>query len=78
MSSVSVSVADAHLSSMGAVAQALQERGMHVEQVLDALGIITGSIADDRRSLLEAVPGVDAVLDGQLVYQLPSPGAEVQ
>lgn len=77
MSSVSVSVDDAHLESIGSVARALQEQGMRVEQVLDGLGIITGSVADDRRRLLERVPGVDAVLD-QLTYQLPAPGADLQ
>ena len=78
MSHVNVSIDDAHLDSMSSVARALQERGMHVDQVLDGVGIITGSVADDRRGLLESVPGVDAVLDGQLSYQLPPPTAEVQ
>ena len=78
MSSVSVTVDDAHLTSIGSVARALQEHGMRVDQVLDGLGIITGSVADDRRALLEGVPGVDTVADGELTYQLPSPGADLQ
>jgi hypothetical protein len=78
VSSVSVSVEDAHLPSIGAVARALQEQGRRVEQVLDGVGIITGSVPDDRRMLLERVPGVDAVVDGSLTYQLPVPGADVQ
>ena len=78
MPHVNVSIDDAHLHVIGTVAQALQERGMHVEQVLDGIGIIVGSVADDRRRLLEQVPGVDAVSDGQLAYQLPPPGADVQ
>jgi len=74
---VSVSIDDAHLPVITSVAQALQARGMQVEQVLDAMGIITGSVADDRRPLLEAVPGVAAVVDG-LAHQLSPPNAEVQ
>lgn len=78
MSHVSVSIDDAHLPSIGRVAQALREHGMLVEQVLDGVGIITGSVAPDRRRTLELVPGVDAVLDDGLVHQLPDPGADVQ
>jgi hypothetical protein len=78
MSYVTVSVDDAHLGGITSVAQALQEQGMHVEQVLGAVGVITGSVAQERRRLLESVPGVASVLDEQLSYQLPSPGADVQ
>lgn len=78
MSHVSVSIDDAHLPSIGRVAQALQEQGMHVEQVLDGVGIITGSVAPDRRRTLELVAGVDEVVDDALVHRLPDPGADVQ
>ncbi len=78
MSHVTVSVDDEHLDGITSVAQALREQGMHVEQVLGAVGMITGSVAQERRGLLESVPGVASVLDGELSYRLPSPGAEVQ
>jgi hypothetical protein len=78
MSRVSVSIDDAHLATIGSVARALSDRGMRVEQVLDGVGIITGSVADESRRLLELVPGVDTVLDGALAVQLPPPDADVQ
>ena len=78
MSHVNVSIDDAHLEAIGSVAQALRERGMLVEQVLDGLGIIVGQVPDDRRLLLQQVPGVDSVSDGQLTYQLPPPSADLQ
>ena len=78
MSHVSVSIDDAHLPSIGRVAEALREHGMLVEQVLDGVGIITGSVPPERRRTIELVPGVDAVLDGALVHRLPDPGAEIQ
>jgi hypothetical protein len=51
---------------------------MHVEQVLDGMGIITGSVAEESRLLLASVPGVAAVTYSSLTYQLPSPDAGIQ
>ena len=78
MSHISVSIDDEHLESMSSVALALQDRGMQIEQVLDGVGIITGSVADESRLLLESVPGVAAIADSSLTYQLPSPDAGIQ
>ena len=74
---VSVSVDDDHLASIGAVVQALEAQGLQVDQVLDGLGIVSGSVEDARRTQLSSVPGVASV-DGQLTYQLPPPDAAVQ
>ncbi len=78
MSHISVSVDDEHLASIGSVARALHDQGMHVEQVLDGVGIITGSVAEESRLLLASVPGVAAVTYSSLTYQLPSPDAGIQ
>ncbi|MDQ3610734.1 MAG: hypothetical protein M4D85_03830 [Actinomycetota bacterium] len=78
MSHISVSIDDEHLESMSSVARALQDQGMQVEQVLDGVGIITGSISEERRLLLASVPGVAAIADSSLTYQLPSPDAGIQ
>lgn len=78
MSHVTVSIDDEHLDSMSSVALALRDRGMEVEQVLDAVGIIIGSVAEEQRPMLASVPGVAAVTDDQPTYQLPPPDAAIQ
>ena len=47
---------------------------MHVAQVLDGIGVITGSAPDDVRHTLAEVDGVASV-DEQLTHQLPPPDA---
>ena len=59
------------------VAEQLRAAGMTVEQVLGAVGIITGSVDAERRASLAAVPGVIAVELEQRI-QLPPPDAEIQ
>ena len=59
------------------VAEQLRAAGMTVEQVLGAVGIITGSIDAERRASLAAVPGVVAV-ELERHIQLPPPDAEIQ
>ena len=74
---MSVSVDDDHLDSLGAVVQALEAHGLRVDQVLDGLGIVSGSVEDEHRTVLSSVPGVASV-DGQLAHQLPPPDADLQ
>ena len=59
------------------VAAGLRARGMEVAQVLDGIGVITGSAPDDVRQALAAVEGVASV-DEQLTNRLPPPDAPVQ
>jgi hypothetical protein len=59
------------------VAAALRARGMEVVQVLDGIGVITGSAPDDVRHTLADVEGVASV-DEQLTHQLPPPDSAVQ
>ncbi|MCF6507419.1 ketohydroxyglutarate aldolase [Blastococcus sp. MG754426] len=77
MTRVSVTVDDRHLSALDGVVQGLRARGMQVEQVLDGLGIITGSVPAGTLGALSAVTGVASV-DEQRVHRLPPPGAPVQ
>lgn len=74
---LSVTVDDGHLPDIGAVAARLRDSGMQVEQVLEGLGVITGSAPATARSALTAVEGVVSV-DEQLTYQLPPPDSPVQ
>ena len=77
MVNLSVTVDDGHLPAIDKVAEELRARGMEVAQVLDGLGIITGSAPEESRSALTGVEGVASV-DEELTYQLPPPDAPVQ
>jgi hypothetical protein len=77
MVSVSVTVDDEHLASIGDVAAVLRANGMQVDQVLDRLGVISGSIPEDRQESLQAVAGVRSV-EATHQYQIPPPDAPVQ
>ena len=77
MPHVSVTVDDGHLAALDGVIQGLRARGMQVDQVLDGLGIITGSVPPGAAGALSAVDGVVSV-DEQLGVQLPPPDAPVQ
>jgi hypothetical protein len=72
---LSVTVDDEH--AIEEVAAALRARGMEVAQVLDGIGVITGSAPDEVRADLAGVEGVASV-DEQLTHQLPPPDAPVQ
>jgi hypothetical protein len=58
---VVVSVADEHVGSLGRVADALRAAGMHVEQTLERIGVITGRVDAARLASLSLVDGVAAV-----------------
>ncbi|MCW2531879.1 MAG: uncharacterized protein JWP62_1449 [Blastococcus sp.] len=75
MVQLSVTVDDEH--AIEEVAAALRARGMEVAQVLDGIGVITGSAPDEVRADLAGVEGVASV-DEQLTHQLPPPDAPVQ
>jgi len=60
-----------------AVAERLRAAGMTVDQVLGAVGIITGSVAAGRRASLEQLPGVAAV-EAEHSFQIAPPDAEIQ
>ncbi|MFL6096207.1 MAG: hypothetical protein ACJ71Y_12220 [Blastococcus sp.] len=75
MVQLSVTVDDGH--AIEEVAAVLRARGMQVTQVLDGIGVITGSAPEDVRHTLAAVEGVASV-DEQLTHRLPPPDADVQ
>jgi hypothetical protein len=77
MGRISVTVDDSHLHVTQEVADALRHNGMDVDQVLDAVGIITGSVPEGGEELLAAVEGV-ASIDRQSSFELPPPDADLQ
>ncbi|MFD7654003.1 hypothetical protein ACFV4N_08495 [Actinosynnema sp. NPDC059797] len=59
---VVVSVADDGLADLPAVVSALRDAGMQVDDVMESLGVVTGSVPGPGASgALGAVPGVASV-----------------
>jgi hypothetical protein len=77
MVSISVAVDDEHLARIGDVVADLRANGMQVDQVLDRLGVISGSVPEDRQQSLQAVAGVKSV-EASHHFQIPPPDASVQ
>ena len=59
------------------VAEQLRAAGMTVEQVLAAIGVITGTVAAEQRAALADVPGVLAV-ESEQTLRIPPPDSEIQ
>lgn len=74
---VTVTLTDAQAERAEEAAGRLRSAGMEVEQVLGSLGMVTGSVADERRAGLEALDGVASV-SVERVVQLPDPGSDIQ
>ena len=74
---VSISGDDASLDQVDKVVERLRAAGMTVNHVLAEIGAISGSIDEDRFTLLASVPGVSGVERGRQ-FELPPPDAEIQ
>lgn len=74
---VTITVAASRRDGVQAVAARLRAAGMEIDRVLEALGMITGTVPDERLPMLEGLDGVASV-DRQEHFQLPDPGNEVQ
>lgn len=74
---VLVSVDEKHRSQLDKVVQRCREAGLEVDQALDAVGVITGSIPHDKMPNLSGVKGVASVEHGQ-DYQIAPPDSEIQ
>jgi hypothetical protein len=73
--SVVVTVDDAHMTAIGEVAERLRALGMHVDEVLEATGLICGTTSS-RPSELRTVPGVMSVED-QPNVTIPPPESPI-
>ena len=74
---VNVSVADDELGRFAEVVRSMRDAGLEVEQELEALGVVSGSIAPDKLPNLRQVKGVTAVETAR-TYRLPPPDSPVQ
>jgi hypothetical protein len=75
--SIIVTVTDDALNKIDELAEQLKTKGMKVDQVLPATGVITGSAASTKVPTLEKVDGVMSV-EEELTIQLPPPDSPVQ
>lgn len=74
---VLVVLADSGLARLPEVVAGLEAAGMLVDEVLDSIGVITGSVARTAVSALSEVDGVEGI-EPVATYQLPDPGSDVQ
>jgi hypothetical protein len=74
---ITVSVADDAIGRIDEVVTALENGGMHVDQVLRPIGVITGSVDTQHVRALGSVAGVAAV-EPQRTVRLPPPDSDVQ
>jgi hypothetical protein len=77
MVTVNVTVDDAHLDKIDDVAAELRRRGMHIDQLLGGVGVISGSAPDEAQERLSDVDGVEAV-ETTTSFQLPHRDSPVQ
>jgi hypothetical protein len=76
---VQVLVDDAHRDRLPEIAARLKAAGMRVEQQMDQIGILAGTLREDADlNALSTVEGVIAVERSDQLYQLPDNDAPVQ
>ena len=74
---LSLSVDDKHLHKFSKMVEKCKKAGMKVEQQLESIGIVTGSIDSDKADSLNNIKGV-AHVEEERQIQLPPPESDVQ
>jgi hypothetical protein len=74
---VVISVADDQVGDMSSVVEGLQAAGLTVTEVLDSVGVVTGTVDEAALSALSTVPGVVEVEQSR-VFEVPPPDSAVQ
>jgi hypothetical protein len=74
---VSLTISDTHRQCVGDVVKAVRAAGMRVEQRLDEIGVLIGTIDENKLDGLRRVAGVDSV-EADRSFQLPPPDSPVQ
>jgi hypothetical protein len=74
---VTISVDEAHRDRLTEVLERCKQTGFEVDQQLEGIGVVTGSIDNDRVDELRGLPGVAAV-EPEHTYQLPDPDSPIQ
>lgn len=73
---VVVSVADDQVEDMSTVVEALRHAGLRVHEVLENVGVVTGTVDGDALGSLSTVPGV-AEVERSHVVEVPPPDSPV-
>lgn len=74
---VVISVSDDQVDDMSAVVEALRHAGLRVDEILDSVGVVTGTVDGDALGSLSTVPGV-AEVERSHVVEVPPPDSDVQ
>ena len=74
---LSLSVSDSHMGKINEVAQAAKKAGLKVEQRLDDLGVLIGSIDENKVGQLHSIDGISHVDNAQVVG-VPPPDSPIQ
>ncbi|MGZ8179086.1 hypothetical protein ACXVUM_14250 [Williamsia sp. SKLECPSW1] len=61
MPDVTITVDDDHLAALDDVVASIRAAGVHVTAVHAAIGVISGTVADDARGPLSAIRGVASI-----------------
>lgn len=72
-----VSVDDDHLDRFSEVVKGVEDVGMEVEQRMEDLGVLAGSIDPEKVEPLRRVEGVSHVEESRS-FQIPPPDSDVQ
>ncbi|SDI05659.1 hypothetical protein SAMN05192558_101834 [Actinokineospora alba] len=75
---VMVTLDDAGLSRVDEVVAELRRAGMDVEQIIEPVGTITGSVPLDALDAVQDVTGVDFVEPQVAAFQIPDPDDDIQ
>lgn len=74
---LSVSIEDQHLDRVEEVVKRVKRAGMSVEEVMEGVGIVTGSIEPEKLDSLRGVAGV-AHVEASRHFSIAPPESDVQ
>lgn len=72
---VVISVVDDRVDDFAAVVEELRHAGLRVAEVLDSVGVVTGTVDGDALGSLSTVPGV-AEVERSRVFEVPPPSVQ--
>ena len=75
--SLLVSINDDHLDRFSKVVKDVEDVGMEVEQKMEDLGVLTGSIDSEKVEPLRRVEGVSHVEESRR-FEIPPPDSDIQ